>query len=835
VLPIDLVIPEILDKLRESERLVVQAPPGAGKTTRLPLALLDQPWLTGRVLLIQPRRLAVYGAARRLASQLGEPVGQTIGYRTRFDSKTSAHTRIEVITEGIFLRLVQQDPELSGVALVMFDEFHERAVTIDLGLAFALDTQSALRDSTQPLRIVVMSATLDGDRLSRWLDAPWVASEGRMFPVVTRYQPLPAGEWPERHCASVIRQMLSMEEGSVLVFLPGFREIRRVQQTLEDTGLPSDVQVHVLHASLPPETQEAAIAPAPAGARKVVLATNVAETSVTIEGIRVVVDSGMVRVSVFDERRGMDSLMTERISQASAEQRRGRAGRLSPGVCVRLWGESEHASLRPFTEPEMLHCDLVPVALEMALWGVSDASALQLATPPPAEALTRARQTLQALEALDGQERMTALGREMAGLPLNPRLARLVWTQRQGPAAAQAMATAAVLTEGDPLQGDARQQSDLYLRLALWENGPRGHDVQRGTWQRLLQTVCQLSARIGNGNGKRLRDSSSDSNGAGLPAALVAAFPDRVALCRPEGKLRYLLANGRGVQLAREDRLAGSPLLVVLDMDGAGAEPRVTLACPVSRADLDRALGDRLQRFASCVWNPVRQAVEAEQQVRLGSLVLERRPLPQPWPLEARETLFNALRQAELSFLPWDDTTRAWQARQQWLQQREPDQWPAVDDATLAQTLDDWLAPFLTTQYSASALRQIDLLAALKSLLPWDRQTQAERQAPARWSLPTGETRELDYAAVNGPVLRGRMQEFFGLAVHPTLPSGERLLVEILSPAHRPIQVTRDLPGFWKGSYKEVAKEMRGRYPKHFWPEDPQDARATTRTKRNMT
>jgi ATP-dependent helicase HrpB len=565
----------------------------------------------------------------------------------------------------------------------------------------------------------------------------------------------------------------------------------------------------------------------------VVLATNVAETSVTIEGIRVVVDTGSVRVSVFDERRGMESLVTERISQASAEQRRGRAGRLSPGVCVRLWGESEHAALRPFTEPEMLHCDLVPVALEMALWGVSDTAALQLATPPPLEALARARQTLQALEALDGQGRITALGREMAVLPLSPRLARLVWTQRQAPSAGQAMATAALLTEGDPLQGDARQQSDLYLRLALWESGPRGHDVQRGTWQRLQQTVTQLSARLGSHAGKRLND-AANHGGAGLPAALVAAFPDRVALCRPEGKLRYLLANGRGVQLAREDRLAGSPLLVVLDMDGAGAEPRVTLACPVSRADLDRALGDRLQHFASCVWNPVRQAVEAEQQVRLGSLVLERRPLPQPWPIDAREALFNALRQAELSFLPWDDAARAWQARLQWLHQRDPDQWPAVDDAALANTLDDWLAPFLTGQYSATALRQIDLLAALKSLLPWDRQTLAERVAPSRWPLPTGETRELDYAAINGPVLRGRMQEFFGLTVHPSLPSGDRLLVEILSPAHRPIQVTRDLPGFWKGSYKEVAKEMRGRYPKHFWPDDPQSAPATTRTKRNM-
>jgi ATP-dependent helicase HrpB len=835
VLPIDLVIPEILDKLRDAERLVVQAPPGAGKTTRLPLALLDQPWLKGRVLLIQPRRLAVYGAARRLASQRGEPVGQTIGYRTRFESRTSASTRIEVITEGIFLRLVQQDPELAGVGLVIFDEFHERAVTIDLGLAFALDTQGGLRDSADPLRIVVMSATLDGDRLSRWLDAPWVASEGRMFPVVTRYQPPPAGEWPERHCASVIRQVLSMEEGSVLVFLPGFREIRRVQQTLEDAGLPSDVQVHALHASLPPETQEAAIAPAAAGMRKVVLATNVAETSVTIEGIRVVVDSGWVRVAVFDERRGMESLVTERISQASAEQRRGRAGRLSPGVCVRLWGESEHASLRPFTEPEMLHCDLVPVALEVALWGVSDTSALQLATPPPADSFTRAGQTLQALEALDDQGRITALGREMAALPLSPRLARLVWSQRQSPAALLAIATAAVMTEGDPLQGEARHQSDLHLRLSLWEDGPRGQDVQRGTWQRLQQTVTQLCSRLGIDHGGRARRSSMEGGATLLPGALIAAFPDRIALCRPDGKLRYLLANGRGVQLAREDRLAGSPLLVVLDMDGAGAEPRVTLACPVSRADLERALGERLQRVPSCVWNPVRQAVEAEQQVRLGSLVLERRPLAQPWPAEAREVLFAALRESALSFLPWDDASRAWQARLQWLHQKDPGQWPAVDDASLADTLDDWLASFLTGQYSATALRQIDLLAALKSLLPWDRQSQSERLAPSRWPLPTGETRELDYAAVNGPVLRGRMQEFFGLSVHPSLPSGERLLVEILSPAHRPIQVTRDLPGFWKGSYREVAKEMRGRYPKHFWPEDPQSAAATTRTKRHMT
>lgn len=804
----------------------MQAPPGAGKTTRIPLAILEQARGAGKILLIQPRRLAVYGAARRMAFTLNEKPGQTVGYRTRYDQKISNATRIEVVTEGIFLRQIQQDPELSGVDLVIFDEFHERAVTIDLGLAFALETQSALRED---LRIIVMSATLDGKRLADWLQAPLIQSEGRLFPVDTRYAPLPVNTWPEQHTANVILRALAQEPGNVLVFLPGLRELQRVKQRLEESGLPDNTGVFLLHASLPQDVQEQAIAPTVAPHRKVVLATNVAETSVTIEGIRVVIDSGQVRVARYDERSGMERLHTETISAASAEQRRGRAGRVSAGVCIRLWSETAHQQLQAFTEPEMLHADLVPVALECCQWGAHDPAQLQLLNPPPLERYQRALQLLTELDALDNEHHITAAGRQLANLGMHPRLAKLVWTHREEDCASAALASAAVIAEGDPLrfEGDSHQ-ADLHLRLAQWQSSLGSGERNRGTWQRLQNFIQQTARRI------QLNWKPQHCDDPAVAIALAQAFPDRIAQRREQHQQRFLLANGKGMQLGPRDSLAGSDYIVVLDSDGAGSEPRIRLACKISFAQLRTALGEHFEQQDSIAWNESRQAVEAETRLTFGALILQRQRLPAPWPAAAQHCLLEALRQRELQDLPWTDTSAQLIARLQWLHQQQPDQWPDLSRAALIQSAEDWLLPYLNGMTSFNDLRALNLVDALRNTLEWSRLSEMDRLAPGHWSLPAGTTHTLDYAAENGPVLRARLQEFYGLQQHPTLPNGHRLLLELLSPAQRPLQVTRDLPGFWQGSYKEVAKEMRGRYPKHFWPDNPQDATATTRTKRNM-
>lgn len=826
MLPIDVVLPELLEKLRAHDRLVVQAPPGAGKTTRIPLALLEQPWREGKILLIQPRRLAVYGAARRMAAELGEKPGGRVGYRTRYDQKTGADTHIEVITEGIFLRQIQHDPELTGVGTVIFDEFHERAVTIDLGLAFALESQAALRED---LRIVVMSATLDGAQLSQWLNAPLVQSDGRLFPVETRYAPRPVNTRLEQHVANVIQRSLQQDSGNLLVFLPGFREQQRVKQRLEEMGLPDQVSVHLLHASLPQELQEQAIAPTPPGQRKVVLSTNVAETSVTIEGIRVVIDSGQVRVSRYDERSGMARLHTETISAASAEQRRGRAGRVEPGVCYRLWSETAQSLLVAFSEPEMLHADLAAAALELCQWGASDPQRLPLLSPPPADRYRRALELLVELEALDRECRITVTGQQLAALGMHPRLGRLVWSQRDSRLAHAALASAAVLAEGDPLRFDGdSHQADLHLRLALWQSRAGAGDLQKGNWQRVQNFLQQTARRIG----MRFDPQQCDDADAGI--ALAQAFPDRVAQRRAEHKQRYLLANGKGMQLGPRDSLASHDYIVVLESDGSGGEPRIRLACPLTLAQLQTALGQHIEEREVIEWNEQRGAVEVEKRRQFGALILQRQRLPQPWPAGVQLCLLQALQKRQLQDLPWDEHSEQLIARVQWLRQQQPEQWPDFSRTALAASAEDWLLPYLQDMSSLADVSRLNLPDALKNALDWSRWSELERLAPARWTLPTGSSPLLDYAAENGPVLRARLQEFYGLQQHPTLPGGQKLLLELLSPAQRPIQLTRDLPGFWQGSYKEVAKDMRGRYPKHYWPDNPQDAEATTRTKKHL-
>lgn len=830
VLPIEPVLPELLSTARSQPCVVLQAPPGAGKTTRVPLALLDCPWITGKVIVIQPRRLAVYSAAHRLAAQLGEVPGHTVGYRTRYDRCIGQPNRIEVMTDGLFLSMIQRDPELTGVSMVVFDEFHERSVNVDLGLAFALEAQSALREADNPLRLLVMSATLDGDRLSQWLGAPLVRSDGRSFPVETMYRPQPLDRYPDQHLHQVILEALRDKEGSLLVFLPGMNEIRGIQRRLEDSQLSDTITVLPLHASLPQDQQQRALQPAPPGTRKIVLSTNVAETSITIEDVRIVIDSGQARVARYDERKGMNSLHTEMISGASAEQRRGRAGRTQPGSCYRLWGESRQASLRPFNDPEILTSDLQPIALELALWGVAEVGSLTLLDAPPQDRLQRARSGLQQLGALNADGSITALGRKLGQLGLPPRLAALVWACHGSTAEADAIACAAILSEGDPVSRSGNQaQSDLYLRLDQLQRG--GSD---GPTKRLLRLCRQLQQRL-------QKHAAETPSQLSLAQALARAFPDRIAQQRPQQGAnqpsnsfkRYLLSNGKGAQLSAQDKLSDHRYLVVLDATGTGTDMTIQLSCPITEEALRTALNEQLATESTQYWDADRQTVVMEEQTRLGALVLKKQTLPKPWPAAqrdaARQQLLKALTEADLAPLPWNEQSEHFCLRINWLHQRTPEQWPDFSVGALQQQLEVWLSPFLENACGFKDLTSLPLLDALKSHLGWERLAELDHAAPATWQLATGQ-HPLHYET-SQPTLKVRLQECYGLRNHPTLPGGEAITLELLSPARRPIQITRDLPTFWSGSYREVAKEMRGRYPKHFWPDDPGTAQATTRTK----
>lgn len=842
MLPIEQVIDDIVQSAQHHLTTVIQAPPGAGKTTHIPLLLLQQPWLNGRILLIQPRRLAVMGAARRLAFNLQEAVGQRIGLTTRFDRTVGPECRVEVITDGVFLSRIQNDPELNGVGMVIFDEFHERSVNMDLGLAFALETQGILRDGIMgdkgnPLRLMVMSATLNGDQLSHWLDAPLLRSEGRSFPVETRYAPLPVNTRFEHHCVQIIVQSLSRNEGSVLVFLPGMKEIRRVQTLLEERLIDQPIDVFPLHASLTPEQQQQAIQPDREGRYKVVLSTNVAETSVTIDGIGVVVDSGLSRVSRYDERRGMSHLVTESNSRASAEQRKGRAGRTAPGIAYRLWAESQQASRKAYDDAEILSTDLSGVALQLAAWGAQNTRDLKLLNPPADDALQRARQFLQQLSLLGETGTLTPTGQQVTRLGLAPRIANLVWQYRNSPLRNDAITCAAILSEGDPLRqkGDQRQ-ADIQLRLEAC-HASSVPDLHKPTLKRLQSLSKQLQRRLSPPDKDSGLGCNGDKGPDELSSALARSFPDRIAQQRQPGSGRYLLSNGKGVQLAPQDPLRQHRYLVVLDCQGTHHEPVISLACAIQADDLQNTLQHQIEQHDSISWEENRAALVVEQQLCLGVLVLQRKPLPRPWPPALTEKItsdfIHILCQRELDDLPWDASSEQWCARVQWLHQQQPDQWPDVSKQTLKQQAEHWLAPFLTNRHRLDDLKSLPVSDALNSLLTWDQQHTLQQQAPTHWTLPTGQQHPLDYSATP-PVLRARLQEFYGLQQHPCLPDGEALSLELLSPARRPIQITRDLPGFWQGSYQQVAKEMRGRYPKHFWPDDPAHAQATTRTKNAM-
>ena len=814
-LPIDAVLPALRETLAARTAAVLVAPPGAGKTTRVPLALMDEAWVAGRkILVLEPRRLAARAAALRMAKTLGETVGERVGYRVRLRAEVSRRTRIEVITEGVFTRMMLDDPELSGIAAVLFDEFHERSLDADLGLALALDAQGGLRED---LRLLVMSATLDGARVAAILagegdPAPVITSEGRAYPVETVY----LGRDPRAHIASqmadAVMRALNSEAGSVLAFLAGAGEIRRTETVLRERLRDPTVDIVPLFGALDAAEQDRAVEPSPAGRRKVVLATSIAETSLTIEGVRVVVDCGLARVPRFEPDVGLTRLETVRVSRAAADQRRGRAGRTEPGMCYRLWSAGETASLPPFATPEILAADLSGLVLDLAAWGVRDARSLAFLDPPPAPALAEAKALLVLLGAIDAAGAVTPLGQRMARLPLPPRLAHMVVRGADAGAGVLAADIAAILVERG-LGGDG---VDLLHRLDGFkrDRSRRADDARR------------LAARWSELAGKGQRAGQTVS-----PAALLAAaYPDRVAKARGDGT-RFLLANGRGGVMDPAVALARAPFLVVADLTGRAEAARITLATEIDEGEIEQMFAASIRSGVEVAFDREAAAVRAREIRRLDALVLKERPRSVPQGEETARALARGVAALGLARLPWTVALAQWRDRVNFLRAAEGEPWPDLSDDALAQSAEDWLAPFLTGKSALSDIGADDVSNALHALLPYGLSGRLEAEAPTHFNAPSGSRLPIDYGA-EGPVLPVRVQELFGLTTHPAIAGGRvPLTLSLLSPAHRPIQVTKDLPQFWRGSWRDVRAEMRGRYPKHPWPEDPASAPATSRAK----
>jgi ATP-dependent helicase HrpB len=824
-LPIDAAIPALCEALRAGPSAVLQAPPGAGKSTVVPLVLLEEQWARGRrLMMLEPRRLAARAVARRMAQTLGESVGRTVGYRMRMDTRVSRETRIEVVTEGVLTRMLQGDPALEGFAAIIFDEFHERSLQADLGLALTLDARESL---SPDLRILVMSATLDGAAVAQILgNAPVVTAEGRMFPVESRYvgKASPVVENAEKIVAQGVQRALREEHGDVLVFLPGGREIRRVQSLLQNAGLDPAVKVAPLFGDLSGEEQDAALQPAPPGQRKVVLATNIAETSLTIEGVRVVVDSGLVRRSVFDPVTGMSRLETQRISRASADQRQGRAGRLGPGIAYRAWSEGSHRSLAAFSRPEIVDADLAPLALELASWGARDAGGLRWLDAPPAATLASARDLLSRLAALDSAGRITAHGREMASLGLHPRLAHMLLRARDLGCLRLAADLAALLSERDIFRGSsASRDADVTTRIDVMRGESSG-DTDRYALQRARTTARDLVRQLGGGPAREDRQYEIDHAGI----LLAFAYPDRIGRRRSGSPGAYTLANGRGAHFAEVQSLAKRELIVAVDLDDSDRDARILLAAPIERADLDEYMPERLRRSASVEWSSRDQAVVARRVVKLDEIVLEEKPLPDV-PAEATSTaMLQGVRELGIEALPWTRDARDLQARIEFARQHGAGSaWPEVSDTALAGSVEHWLLPWLDGLTRRDHLGRLSMVDILRGLLSWDQQRELERLAPTHLHVPSGSHIRIDYLDESAPVVSVRLQEVFGLEATPRIGGEVPVTFKLLSPAQRPVQVTRDLAGFWRGTYADVRKEMRGRYPKHYWPENPLEAQAT--------
>lgn len=830
-LPIDPVLPAIADALATAGRAVLQAPPGAGKTTRVPLALLDAAWREGRrIVMLEPRRIAARAAAARMAATLGEPIGRTVGYRTRLDSKVGDQTAIEVVTEGILTRRLQADPELSGVAAVLFDEFHERSLQADLGLALTLEVVGALRPD---LRLLVMSATLDAEPIARLLDdPPVITSEGRAHSIETRYRPVPPKARIEPAVVATVREALAEESGSLLVFLPGQAEIRRTLAGLQEGRLPADVRLAPLYGDLSAADQDAAIRPAAPGTRKVVLATAIAETSLTIEGVRVVVDSGLARRPRFDPATGMGRLVTTRVTRANADQRRGRAGRTEPGVCYRLWAEPEDRGLLAQPPAEIAEADLAPLALDLAAWG-ADAGDLGWLTPPPAATLAQARDLLRALGALDAAGRIARHGPRMAAFPLHPRLAHMVLTAGDPVyrgAAATACVAAALLEDRDILRADTAGV-DFTARLAAVRDTLAGRGRKTGPIGRTIESARQIARRL---KVKLVAEAIEPSLAGRL---LALAYPDRVAQARGATG-RFRLANGRGVIVDPADALATAPFLAVGEVGGtAAADGRVYSAAPLTRGEIEDLFDDRIIEGGTVTFDPKTKSVRALRQRRLDAIVLDESPDPAPDLQAMADALLEAVRRAGLHLLTWTKAATQLRDRIRFAARHRPDgidgqPWPDCSDAGLRDRLADWIGPYAAGLTRLEHLAEIDVFAALSARLSWPQRQALDRLAPTHWTAPSGSRIALDYADPDKPVIAAKLQELFGQTTTPAVADGRvPLTVHLLSPAGQPLQVTQDLIGFWRTGYTAVAKEMRGRYPKHPWPDDPFTVPATRRAK----
>ncbi len=832
-LPIDEVLPALRLALAERHETVLEAPPGAGKTTRVPLALLNEPWLAGqKILMLEPRRLAARAAAERLASELGEKVGETVGYRIRLDSKVGPNTRIEVVTEGILTRRLQHDPPLEGVGLLIFDEFHERSLDADLALALSLNGRELFRDE-QPLKILLMSATLEGERLASILDdAPILRSEGRMYPVAMRWgRPFVPGEFIEPRVVQTVLDAINDESGSLLVFLPGQAEIRRVNQQLADAlGSRSDILLCPLHGELDLAAQRAAIEPAPKGLRKVVLATNIAETSLTIDGVRVVIDAGLARVPRFDPGSGMTRLDTQRISRASATQRAGRAGRLEPGVCYRLWSEDQHAQLAAYGSAEILQADLAGLALQMARWGVTPEQLIWLDMPPSAS-YAQARQLLDRLGALHGAK-LTPHGEAMAELPAHPRIAHLLLRGQDLGLADMACDIAALLGERDILRGVG---ADLHSRLALLSGESRAARGGQGGVQRAKQLARQYRGYL---RGKARQPVADPDHPRWLGALLALAYPDRVAQQRKPGGAEYRLANGRAALFSEVDGLMKQPWLVIADLGSRQGqrEERIYLAAEFDPALLEGVLSEQVSVVDQLDWDEREGVLRAERQRKVGELVLSREPLTGLDEAARTQALINLVRRKGLELLPWTPELRQWQARVALLRQLDlqiqgHSEWPDVSDAALLAGLEDWLGPYLGRVSRLSHFASLDLSSIVHNMLKWPLPQRLDELAPHHIKVPSGSSVRLDYSE-HPPILAVRLQELFGLADTPRIAGGRQVVkLHLLSPARRPVQVTQDLANFWRSTYAEVKKDLKGRYPKHYWPDDPLVAEATARIK----
>ncbi len=832
-LPIEHVLPELRHVLRAGPSAVLQAPTGAGKTTRVPLALLEEPWLEGRrLVMLEPRRLAARAAARRMAHVLGEEAGQTVGYRVRMDTQVSAQTRIEVVTEGVLTRMLQHDPALDGVGGVIFDEFHERNLQGDLGLALCLEARAVLRPA---LRVLVMSATLDAAPVADLLDgAPLVTSEGRSYPVETRYAERMPDGYVVPHVARAVRRALREElEGDVLVFLPGAGEIRRTEEELRD-GVAEHVELHSLFGNLPRRKQDRAIAPSTSGRRKVVLATDIAETSLTIEGVRVVVDSGLTRVPRFAPQSGMTRLETVRVSNASAEQRKGRAGRLAPGTCYRLWTRTTQQHLKPHAAPEIAVADLAPLALDLARWGTPDPSDLRWLDPPPDAAYAQARGLLRRLDALDDGGRITEHGRRMAALGLHPRLAHMLLRGQDLGEAAVACDLAALLSERDVLKGRGQApDADLRLRLEALRAVRRGERPRAGRTYYADEGTCRHVLRVARHWRRKLhvpRSARGDLEACGL--LLAFAYPDRIAQQRDEQPGRFRLRNGQLAALDEGQLLAGAGYLVAAHLDGRRREARIFLAAPLAEDDLTEHFAHQIETDERITWDGAARRVRARRQERLGALVLKDGPLRHPDPEKMADALLEGIEEEGLALLPWTKRARRTQQRMQFLHHRDPGTWPDVSDAALTDTLGGWLRPHLYGTRRAEGLQRLDLAEVLLGRLDWKQRTQLDDLAPTHVEVPSGSRRPIDYSDPEAPVLAVRLQEMFGATRTPRIASGHvPLTLHLLSPAQRPAQITQDLAGFWQSTYFDVKKDLQGRYPKHYWPDDPLTATPTSRVR----